>query len=948
MMKKTKKFMAAATAATLVATAAMPTMTEAAAVTDIKGHTHEAPITSLMDMGIIKGYPDGTFRPNQILTRSDVVKLLGKYLVSLGHQVPADYKTNIRFTDLTAKSEDELLQLAALVNDLGVFTGSAGKLNPKDQIRRDQMATVLVRAFKIINKFDYVAAVKASDFKTAMTDAGRTTEEHQDSIAVFEYYKITNLKQFAPKEPAKRAQFAAFLYHLLNVETPNNEPEQPTEEQPVQPEEPVVEPEPVLLLQTVEVQAKDKLRVVLSDGKAYIVTLATPLVEDVPTDVEFEIAGQLYTTTATYTVEELEVKAITNPNAAQFQIEFTQPVDLADSLTEAELNKMISATGIDNERVVKMLRGELSADKKTLTVTTNATPVLEGRYRITVADIKSDEGAALPKYNDVVTFEKDSTGPEIASVEANGMKVKVKFTEPIKRTQAPTKFSLLIGKEIKGVKGTIEKNATEVEYDFTNAHVDGVILSSGVTLQATFGILFDTNENESETKPLVEKFSLGEKDGGRPEVQNIEQYGAKKFKITFSEEIRDLVVSDIDFDWSKSASLKATGVVKDAEDAKSYIVTTNSELEGNITIKTAAGKYIRDLSGETNTFSTKVEFITDKVRPSVVSSEVVREEGSEYLEFTFDRAVDVSSSSRVNVEGSYVYEGLTYELKGGLSAKVVRNKANNKKVRVKLSELLSKSYDKVGADYFIEAEFEKLKSDYGQAVNDVDYVTFKRSTDSEHNDSTLKVKSIETSVNPGSKLDNRTVVITFNHAVDGLTGFNVENYDLDGVTIERAKVTASDPDKVELTIKETYSDMQFGSALTINNLRAAGSDVVMDEVRQIVYFNESVRPYNIEDLSVPDEHIIDLYFTEALENVLTSSFVVNVNGKKATISGVKAADKADSNGHYSVRLTLAKDLVDGDEVEIDLNSNAKVTDAAKNALRFYNIEFEYDEDQKEY
>ena len=302
----------------------------------------------------------------------------------------------------------------------------------------------------------------------------------------------------------------------------------------------------------------------------------------------------------------------------------------------------------------------------------------------------------------------------------------------------------------------------------------------------------------------------------------------------------------------------------------------------------------------------------------------------------------------MNAEGSYVYDGLTYDIKGGLSAKVSRNKANNKKVRIKLSELLDKSYDKVGANYFLEFTFDKLKSEYGQTVNDLDYVTFKRSTDSEYNNGALKVKSFETSLYPGSKLDNRTIVITFNHAVDGLTGFDVENYELEGLTIERAKVTAAEPDKVELTIKETYSEMQFGATLTIKNLRAAGSDIVMDEVRQILYFNESVRPYNIEDVSVPDEHIIDLYFTEALENVVTSSFVVNVNGKKATISGVKASDKADKNGHYSVRLTLAKDLVDGDEVKIDLNSNAKVTDTAKNALRFYNIEFEYDKDQKEY
>lgn len=945
-MKQTKRFIAAAATATLVVTAVTPVMAEGTTFTDIKGHSHEQTILSLVNMGIIKGYPDGTFRPNQVLTRSDVVKLLGKYLVSLGHEIPADYKTNMRFTDLTVKSEDELLQLAALVKDLGVFNGSSGKLNPKDQMRRDQMATVLVRAFNVINEFDYIGTVKGTNFTTAMTDVGRTTEEHQDSIAVFEYYKITNQKEFSPKDPAKRGQFATFLYNLLKVETPK-----PEEETPLTPEIPVVpaEPEaPLLLLQSVEVQEKDKLRVVLSDDKAYIVTLATPLVEDVPTEVSFEISGQLYTTTATYKIDELQVSSITNPNASQFVVTFSQPVDLKETLSEATMNELIVATGIDSASPVKLLKGELSEDKKQLTVTTNATPILEGRYRIAVAGIQSEAKAELIKFDDIVTFDKDTVGPAIESVTSTApMKIKVKFTEPIRKTQAPTKFNLLIGKEVKGVTGTIEKNATEVEYDFSNARVDGALLSASVTLQATFGILFDVNNNESEDKPLTAKFTLGDKDGERPEVQNIEQYGGKTFKITFSEEVRDLAATDFAFDWASSVALKATSVAKDEEDPTSYIVTTNSELKGNITIKTAAGKYIRDLSGETNTFSTKFEFITDKVNPSVVSTEVIKDDGTEYVELTFDRSVEVKSSSRANAEGSYVIDGITHDLKNNLSAKVVKNKGNNKKVRIKLAELLDGS-DKVGANYYISLEFEKLNSDYGQSVNDVDYVTFKRSTDSEHNDSLLKVKSIETSVNPGSKLDNQTVVITFNHAVDGLAAFDIENYQLDGLEIERAKITAADPDKVELKIKETYSDMQFGAALTISNLRAAGSDLAMDDVRQIVYFNESVRPYNISDVTMPDDDEIELYFTEPLENVLISSFIVEVEGKKATISSVKASEKADSNGHYPVKLTLLKPIEDGDDVEISLNSKAKITDEAKNEVRFNSVEFTYDEDRKMY
>ena len=38
----------------------------------------------LSDAGVISGYPDGTFLPNKTLTRSDVVKMMGKWLVSEG------------------------------------------------------------------------------------------------------------------------------------------------------------------------------------------------------------------------------------------------------------------------------------------------------------------------------------------------------------------------------------------------------------------------------------------------------------------------------------------------------------------------------------------------------------------------------------------------------------------------------------------------------------------------------------------------------------------------------------------------------------------------------------------------------------------------------------------------------------------------------------------------
>jgi len=123
--KKYRNFIAGAASAALIASAVAPVVASAAdkSFSDTKGNTHEDAINALVAQGIIGGYPDGSFKPNKTLTRSDVVKMMGKWLEKMGYEVPKDYKTNMRFKDLTTKTNDELLKSAALVKDYGVFGG---------------------------------------------------------------------------------------------------------------------------------------------------------------------------------------------------------------------------------------------------------------------------------------------------------------------------------------------------------------------------------------------------------------------------------------------------------------------------------------------------------------------------------------------------------------------------------------------------------------------------------------------------------------------------------------------------------------------------------------------------------------------------------------------------------------------------------------------------------
>ena len=48
----------------------------ASTLKDIKGTKYETAVKSLVDLGIISGYPDGTFKPDNAISRSELSKLL--------------------------------------------------------------------------------------------------------------------------------------------------------------------------------------------------------------------------------------------------------------------------------------------------------------------------------------------------------------------------------------------------------------------------------------------------------------------------------------------------------------------------------------------------------------------------------------------------------------------------------------------------------------------------------------------------------------------------------------------------------------------------------------------------------------------------------------------------------------------------------------------------------
>ncbi|PID23598.1 S-layer homology domain-containing protein [Sporosarcina sp. P7] len=227
--KKYSKYLTGVASAALVASAVAPVVS-AADFNDVADtNSHKEAIDALAAEGVISGYPDGSFKPNKTLTRSDVVKLMGKWLVSKGYTIPTDYKTNPRFTDLTSKSNDELLQSAAIVKDNNLFRGyEDGSLGAAGSITRENMAVVLVRAYDSVNKTDLLSYVQGQEFDKDVVDLNKAKAEARTAIDVLDYFDITNpaAPNFRPKETTTRAQFASFLYKTIQVEV-SETPEAP-------------------------------------------------------------------------------------------------------------------------------------------------------------------------------------------------------------------------------------------------------------------------------------------------------------------------------------------------------------------------------------------------------------------------------------------------------------------------------------------------------------------------------------------------------------------------------------------------------------------------------------------------------------------------------------------------------------------------------------------------
>lgn len=574
--KNYKKFVATAATATLVASAIVP-VASAASFSDIEGNTHADAIKALSDAGIIKGYEDGTFKPNAEINRGQTVKLLGRWLETKGYKVPENWNTVQRFNDLPVNAVDqELVKYAALVKDAGVFNGSNGNLNYSQPMQRQQMALVLVRAIKTVEGIDLIKEYKDAGYTSKIKDLDKAySTENVEAITALEYAGITVVENFNPTSAITRGQFASFLNRTINYEAP-------------------------VKVESVSAITDTTVTVVLEKAPTKELTPSSfKVVGNTVTKVEKGNYDTIYTLTLgtslngtkgilnvngvekAYDFTQLKLDSVKAKNLRQLEVKFSKELDVAGLAANGD--GTYNANGLLDNLHIWMTKEEdgavktnsfasilgtnksdwkatLGADKKTLVVESTDGSLLTNpkgtgldlklneTYQVEAKDILDATG----KYSDVSYVSeilKDDVRPSVtasASVFTSGVnanKLTLTFSEPVKELKAAgSKAKIYIdGSEVPAeaitdvvTTGTVAQHST-VTIDTTKAKL-GFELSKGAHKVAVVGAE-DLNGNLLSNNAQELTFNVvdpADVQVVEPVVNNVVQIADNAFKVVFN------------------------------------------------------------------------------------------------------------------------------------------------------------------------------------------------------------------------------------------------------------------------------------------------------------------------------------------------------------------------------------------------------------------------------
>lgn len=173
--------------------------------TDTVNHWVHEDAMNAQQQGIMNGYADHTFRPNQPLTRVQAVSILVRVL-----QLPATTQ-KVVYTDV-ANYAVETQQLVQRAYEAGLIQHNNGTFSPSKHITRAQLATMMARAYTYKTKQAITAQPTTfSDIYTFHIDTQRAIQFLADANIV------SRNTTFAPTNSTTRAHAAKMFVRFMDV-----------------------------------------------------------------------------------------------------------------------------------------------------------------------------------------------------------------------------------------------------------------------------------------------------------------------------------------------------------------------------------------------------------------------------------------------------------------------------------------------------------------------------------------------------------------------------------------------------------------------------------------------------------------------------------------------------------------------------------------------------------
>lgn len=186
----------------IISTALILTSTVSAkSFRDTRGHWAESSIDFITDKGLMSGYRDNTFRPNENMTRVE-------FYSTINNLAGYDKTYTVTFSDVN--TSDWYYSEVAKGIKAGYIRPTTGKLNPEREITREEVAEILGYVYSLVPK---VSATDEFGDRNNISESARGYVGALVGAGILRGYSDGN---FYPARSIRRSEAASLFRSMIS------------------------------------------------------------------------------------------------------------------------------------------------------------------------------------------------------------------------------------------------------------------------------------------------------------------------------------------------------------------------------------------------------------------------------------------------------------------------------------------------------------------------------------------------------------------------------------------------------------------------------------------------------------------------------------------------------------------------------------------------------------